>query len=162
MGLGFTGPQACEQGMTIQIAAYTFVIMLITLAVFMIIYVIGSTVFVFLARLTFLGLDGIDHYRRLYLLFPQLRARRKAREIAIRTCQKHSPDERVLGTSICANEPDRYVVIVRLGLPPSPMDLRGFKINWRPGLLIVAVQKDTYVDEVIVANERQKYLPRVR
>lgn len=147
--------------MTVEIAAYLFVIMLVMIAIVAIIYVVGGNVLVFLARLTFLGLDGIDHYRWLYPLFPQLRTRRKSREIAIRSCQKCLPDEPVLGTSICANEPDRYVVMVRLGTPPDPLAYPGLRVNWRPGRLIVAVQKNTYVGEVIVANERKRYLSRI-
>jgi hypothetical protein len=96
-------------------------------------------------------------YRLSYLLVPQLRARKKAREVAIGACRKLLPDEPVCGAGICADEPDRYVVRVFYGnryVSPTTSRLP----PWR-GYLIVAVRKDTYVDEVI--ND-ERYCPTIR
>jgi hypothetical protein len=102
---------------------------------------------------------GLENYPLLYPLFPQLRSRKMAREVAIWACKKLFPDEPVFGAGICADEPDRYVVRVCYG-NRSMSDMATFRLPpWRE-CLIVAVQKDTYVDEVIVDDG--KYRPMIR
>jgi hypothetical protein len=92
----------------------------------------------------------------LYRLFPRLRARKKAGEVAVLACKKRFPDELIRGAVTCADEPGRYVVRVFYGNRPiAPV----MQPPWR-GCLIVAVRKDTYADEVIVDDEQ--YRPAIR
>jgi hypothetical protein len=92
------------------------------------------------------------------LLFAPSRAREKARDVAVRACEKHLPGEPIRGAVICADEPDRYVIRVFYGnRDRSPETFR--LPPWR-GCLIVAVEKTTYVDEVI--DDDKRYRPTIR
>ena len=93
----------------------------------------------------------------LYKLFPRMRARASAREAASQACHALRPGEPILGSCICADEPNRYVVRVYCGNRPD------FEIHrlppWRE-CLIFAVMKDTSSAEQIMNDE--KYRPIIR
>ncbi len=94
----------------------------------------------------------------LYKLFPRARAKAKAREAARRMCQALLPGEPVMGASICADEPGRYVVRVFCGIrPASPATYR--LPPWRE-CWVVAVAKETYSAERITDDEQ--YRPMIR
>jgi hypothetical protein len=97
------------------------------------------------------------------LLFPWLRVRKeayqKAREVGIQTCNKRYPDEPVLSARVCDDEADRYVVMVFYGNRPVTAE-NYMAPRWR-SYLVVAVRKDTYVDEVI-DGDQERYRPVIR
>jgi hypothetical protein len=77
------------------------------------------------------------------------RARRRACKVAGDLCRDLRPGEPVLGTSICANESDRYVVRVFCGQRTEEEPRTG------PGLrecLIVSVKKGSDLAELITED----------
>jgi hypothetical protein len=94
----------------------------------------------------------------LYKLFPRLRARAAAREAATRLCRTVLPDEPILGSAICADEPGRYVVRVFCGHRPASAETYLLP-PWRV-CLVFAVAKDTYSAAQLADDE--KYRPTIR
>ena len=91
-------------------------------------------------------------------LFPRTHARAMAKEAASRACHTLLPGEPILGATICADEPGRYVVRVFCGNRPASPEVYRLP-PWRE-CLIFAVMKDTYSAEQIRADE--KYRPMIR
>jgi hypothetical protein len=84
-------------------------------------------------------------------------ARRRAREVASHLCRQLLPGEPVLGTWICANESDRYVVRVFCGQQADATASR--EPGWRE-CLIVAVKKGSDVAQLI--TDDAEYRPTIR
>lgn len=81
-------------------------------------------------------------------------ARRMARE----SCRALLPEEPILGASVCADEPGRYVVRVFCG--NRPVSVETYRLPpWRE-CLIFAVAKDTHAVQQLTDNE--KYYPVIR
>jgi len=89
-------------------------------------------------------------------LFPRVRAKARAKAAATEACRALLPMEPILGTWICADETDRYVVRVFCGhRPPS-----GEKLPpWRE-CVIFAVTKDTHTAQRLTDDEQ--YRPVIR
>lgn len=111
------------------------------------------------------ALEGERHPYRLmnladllYRLFPRMRARARAREAASEACRLLLPDEPILGSAICAEEPGFYVVRVFCGDRPLSPDLAKLP-PWKL-CVIFAVSKDTFSAERIIEDE--KYRPTIR
>lgn len=93
----------------------------------------------------------------LYKLFPGMKAKAIAKELAAQSCRILRPDEPIFGTVVCADEPDRYVVRVFCGNRRfEPEYLR--MPSWRE-CLIFAVMKNNFSVEQI---ENGEYQPVIR
>jgi hypothetical protein len=90
-------------------------------------------------------------------LLSRFGARGRARELAQESCRRLRPGEPILGTWLCANEPERYVVRVFLGERTGD-PVKGLP-RWRE-CLIFAVNKDCTVAELV--NNDERYRPVVR
>jgi hypothetical protein len=89
---------------------------------------------------------------------PYVGARALARRMARQSCRALLPQEPILGTSVCADEPDRYVVRGFCGNRTTSTE--NYRLPpWRE-CLIFAVTKDTYDVERLIDNE--KYYPVIR
>jgi hypothetical protein len=97
------------------------------------------------------------------LVFPSFRLRKeaykKAREVGIQTCKKLYPDEPVLSASVSDDEAGRHVVTVFYGNRDATSG--HYKLPPWKSYLIVAVQKDTYLDEV-TEGDQERYRPVIR
>jgi len=78
-------------------------------------------------------------------------------QVAGDLCREFRPGEPVLGTSICANEDDRYVVRVFCGQRMEALAELG--PGWRE-CLVVSVKKGSDLAELITDDE--KYRPTIR
>lgn len=79
-------------------------------------------------------------------------------EAASQACHSLFPDEQIRRTSICADEPSRYVVRVFCGDRPTSPELLKLP-PWRE-CLIFAVMKNSYAAERVTDDE--KYRPTLR
>ena len=76
--------------------------------------------------------------------------RRNAKREAVRLCRRLNSDDPVLGSVVCADETDRYIVRVFFGLRPASNLLFP---PWRD-CLIVAVDKESLAAERVVDDRR--------
>ncbi|MBC7795268.1 MAG: hypothetical protein H7Z37_00180 [Pyrinomonadaceae bacterium] len=90
-------------------------------------------------------------------MFPSLLSRGDATKAAKEFCRSYVCDEPILGTIICANEPERYVVRVFCGY--RKVSVENYLLPPWENCLIFAVAKDSYCVEQITDDE--KYRPTI-
>ena len=89
----------------------------------------------------------------LYQLPLRIRARAKARNVAIDACHGAFPDELIHGAWVCADEPDRYVVRVFCGGRQFVIGEARMLPPWQT-CLIFAVTKNTYAVQRLPSGGR--------
>ncbi len=87
-----------------------------------------------------------------------MRARSQAQKVARELSCSLFPEESILGTAICADEPDRYIVRVFCGNRTFSDEM--YRLPPWKECLIFAVTKNTYAVEQITDNRR--YDPIIR
>ena len=87
-----------------------------------------------------------------------MRARSRAQKAASELCRSLFPEKPILGTAICADESDHYIVRVFCGDRPFSNEIP-MSPSWKK-CLIFAVRKNTYATEQI--TDDRKYDPVIR